>query len=284
MRVNEFRKAALPQTAILGLCTSVYDISMRAGISELNATLMALKVKIDGFDGLIHPITSSILTPELTSLDMSRDTYLVGLNHGISFYERHYDPTKVAAAQEIRLVLNNDSYQEVYKEPYMQETSTVKNLVDELQQNHASALTTLGMTEYVQTLSTTNTMFASKLLDRTEERVRDYDYKDIMQARHEMEQAYDVFALQLSALSEVAALGGTAPAGGTGTPTGGTGTSTSYDTLIRYINDLIDQTMKSFSNNNSSDSNEANGSGEGAGENTNTDPNRGEDNTPSANA
>ena len=302
-KINSFKKSALPQNRILGLCKKVYRVTYRANRSELSAILVVLKAKIDKFDGLIHPIMGSELTPELKVCDINRDNYLVGFRHGIEFNARHYDPLKVAAAKEIMVVLSNASYKKVYKEEQMQETDTIENLVDELQQNHAAALTTLGLTEYVQKLAEANTAFDDMLDERTNKRVRDYNYLDIKTARSEMEHAFDVLRDQLNIyaeMEEIAAAGTGTPTGGTGTPTGGVGSPISYKDLVIRINDYIaiatkdspdyDDEEDDDNTNTTPENNDENIGGENGGENngeenTNTDNGGfGDENTPSANA
>ncbi|MBO4741795.1 MAG: hypothetical protein J5605_09195 [Bacteroidales bacterium] len=262
-------------------------MSYKANRSELTPVLVLFKAKIDRFDALIHPIMGSELTSDLVLLDGTRDNYLVGFRYGVQFNLHHYDPLKVAAAKEIKMVLNNASYKEVYHEEYIQETDTIENLVDELQQNHAAALTTLGMTEFVQKLAEANTAFDDMLESRTNKRVRDYNYKDIKAARIEMERAFDTFRDQLNVfarMEEEAA--GTMP-GGTGTPAGGAGASVSYKDLVIRINDYIDIATKDSPDYDDEDDDDEIGDNNQGGEtpdNNGTDPNQGEDNTPSADA
>ena len=315
-KIKNFKKSALPQNKILGLFTQIYDTTYEANFPELSAVLAKLKSKMDAFDAYLHPIMGSEVTVDVADIDTGRDTYLVGFRYGVEFNARHFDPQRVAAAKEVQVVLSNPSYKQVYKEEHIHETSTIKDFVRELQQNHAAALSTMGLTEYVQKLAEANDAFSEIWRARANKRRRNYTFEDTLQARAEMEHAYDLFVHQLTVSAELSEdTPGTTPAMGGGGATGGMGGGTTptmgdpittYDDLISLINDYITTVTKDYSHDNdeedetenegententtntneggSENTGEENG-GENGGDNTNTDPNQGDDNTPSANA
>lgn len=242
VKLKTFRKKYLPQEAIIGLFLVIYEKSSEANIPELNAPLRLLKEKMDKFRAMVHPIKGSELTPAVQAADAERDQYLKGLRSGVDFNARHFDPQRVAAAKAIKVVLRNAVYKQVYRQEFIEQIVTVRQLVRELQTNFAEELTTTGLTEYVQKLAEVNERFNALLQARAEKRVYPYDYKDIQVARTAMEHAYETFRKQLLVLSELAATMGTpdAPLGS------GNGATMSYEDLIAQLNDYIAVIKKEY--------------------------------------
>ena len=273
-QMKTFSKSRLRQGAIANLCQVVYDLCMAAEIDALSVVLNILKDKIDYFNALIHPIMGSGLTPEIVRADENRDQKLVGFNYYIEFCVRHTNPDIVAAAKNIQVVLNNASYSLVYRDDYDTETNTIMNLIEELRNNHAQDIETLQIGFYLDALEADNNDFEALDAARASSIARTYTYRDIQEARAEMEQALDAVRLQLNALAQVATLSGDAE---------------NYDMLIATINQRIKQVvLANTSNSNNDDENGNNNQGgeNGGDNNQNGGDNSGDtgDNTPSADA
>ncbi|MBO4740694.1 MAG: hypothetical protein J5605_03500 [Bacteroidales bacterium] len=322
LKIQPFRKKKLTQDEIAKLCIVVSNYCKSVSIPQLAARINSLDNAINIFQALIHPVRGSELTVDVLEADDSRDTILVGFAFYLEFTLRHTDPAMVRAARELKVVMDTPSYKRIYETAYNRESNLIANLIEELRNNHQSALTQLNIGFYIDALEAANNNFDAIYENRVHSTARSYNSEDILEARTKMEKAFDSLCDKLELLAADAEDDAAMGVGGTtgGMPTGGGTTGGGmttldyafYESLFATINEHIGNivaaanhritmgqkakgnaedgsttpTPETPTNNNGNENNGENG-GENDGENTNTDntdPNQGEDNTPSANA
>ena len=259
--IRTFPTKKLTQDEIIKLFLAIANYCEEANIAALSVLLNQFRNKVNILQSMIHVVMGSELTPELLVLDNERDEYTIGFRYYNEFALRHYDPQKRKAAVEIAKVLNTTSYKGIYDDAYDRETNKITNLIQELN-NHSEAISILGIGDYVQALDNTNQAFDTLYQKRMKKTARTYTSTEILEARNEMEKAYDLLRLKLLTLAAEAELSGNTSlspmpisggagtttggmGGGTGTGMGGTGTGTtdplpySYEELFSFINNHI---------------------------------------------
>ena len=312
VKLQTFTKNQFTQDEIVELFVGIIALCYMYNIQDLDVLKNTLQNKIDAFMAMIHPVLGSKITAKVVQADEERDQLLVGFGYYIEFAKRHTDPEMVEAANEIDVVLNTTSYKHIYADAYIQETTKINNLLQELfEPKHAAAITTLNIGFYLTALQQANANFRALYHERVGDVARTYTKDEIREARNKMENMYDVFRGKLVAIAEEAEItgnntlmpntsgmgGGTTNGGmtgggtGSGTPTGGTtpaNAAITYDELFAKINNLIANAVEEAkrrhnagkNNENGSEGNESENGNANTGTNTNEggEENNGEEN------
>ncbi|TYP70888.1 hypothetical protein BD809_11156 [Aquimarina intermedia] len=130
----------------------------------------AYKIPVTALDDVFKQQTSSPTTKELEAYDEARDFAIIGIRAVIEGYTYHYDKKSREAAQALLESINLYGTQ-LYKLNYQAQTTTLRNLISEWEQNASlkKAVTLLQLTDWVSHMKTVNTVFNNKFLERNSE-------------------------------------------------------------------------------------------------------------------
>jgi len=133
----------------------------------------ALTAQIDAIELVVKQDQASALTETISNLDIQRDGYLVGIAGVADSYRKHYDQSMVQAAKALSHHIGvYGQPSTIAAEPLQQQTGTVNNLVHDLQNDPvlSSAVTMLGLSDWVSQLQLVNTQLNDAYVERSEER------------------------------------------------------------------------------------------------------------------
>lgn len=140
--------------------------------AELNIDdrLTPLEKIVNRLDDVFQKRQKSDLTNEIASLDERRDTAIISLTWFIQAYLNYFEETKCQAAMKIKTAVEQYG-SSLYKLNYLAETTTLTNLVHDLESDNelAEAVNILGLKPLVDEIKTSNKLFDEKYLERVEE-------------------------------------------------------------------------------------------------------------------
>ena len=118
-------------------------------------------------DELLEVIKKSYITQEIVDADTQRDNTYNSFKAIVKAYSTHFDENRKKAACKLKIVF--DHYGELAKEGYNQETASLYNIIQELNNNFANELNLLRLQEWVSKLDTDNKAFETLLRTRDKE-------------------------------------------------------------------------------------------------------------------
>jgi len=133
----------------------------------------ALAGQTDAIELVFKQDRASALTATINDLDILRDRYLVGIAGIADSYQNHYDESMVQAANAVsHHIAVYGKASGIGKEALPQQTTTVDNLVDDLQNDPvlSSAITMMGLSDWVGQLQLVNNQLDDAYLERTEDK------------------------------------------------------------------------------------------------------------------
>jgi len=149
-----------------------------AGLTEANnpdvlnvgAQCTAFKSKLTEMSGLFKLEKASPITEELVLLDERRDRAIIGLTSVLNGYCNHFGSEIAQPANLLTTNLNLYGVG-VARMNTQAETSTINGIVNdwETKPELSSAITILGLNEWVLELKTANQLFEKRYLQRTQE-------------------------------------------------------------------------------------------------------------------
>ncbi len=139
-------------------------------VLRLDAKLVTLQNIYNTLDTLFKLPQDSLLTIELQELDAKRDLYISGISKFIEAHFNHFDPTYVAAAKLLDRNLTMYGSQ-IYNMNYQAQSTTITNIITDwnTQESLAEAVTLLGLRDWKDELSNTNSSFIERYKERSDE-------------------------------------------------------------------------------------------------------------------
>lgn len=129
-----------------------------------------LTAKTEELESLFKKALANPISRELLELDGKRDDAINGIYYMALAYSYHYDPAIKQAADD--LLANINLYGSgIARLNYQAETATVNNLINDWENKPelVQAIATLNLKAWKDELSTINTEFGTKYLDRTQD-------------------------------------------------------------------------------------------------------------------
>lgn len=121
-------------------------------------------------DGILL-ITKSALTEDMQTADMDRDNLLIGAINHCRSAERHFKADYKAAAMRLKVL--NDAYSDAYKAGFDDETSRLRNYIQEVRsEKYKADADLIGLTEWMDPIETANERCA-QLADQRNTEKRD---------------------------------------------------------------------------------------------------------------
>jgi hypothetical protein len=137
-------------------------------VAELYQTM---KQQVTEANRMLHQQRGHVLSRRLSELDMQREAALTGLQRTMD--GARYSPYEVEreAAEKLQTFMAGFG-KGISKNNYASQTTVVRNLLDELQQNSAlaDAVTTLGLQKWITQLQTVNAQFQAGYVNRSVDR------------------------------------------------------------------------------------------------------------------
>jgi hypothetical protein len=148
----------------------------------------------------LNVVQKSIHSGPLVEADDGRDTTFRGMCDAVESATRHFRPEVREAASRVKVLLGH--YGNLAQEPLNEESAKIGTLIDDLNNDFAEDVATLGLTEWLVQLKADNDAFKALVGARyTEETLK--PETQMKQVRLEVDEAYRKIAKRINALVEV---------------------------------------------------------------------------------
>jgi hypothetical protein len=148
-------------------------------------------------DEVLKKIMKSVFTEYIQAADHKRDRTFRGMADAAASALKHFNPDTQAAAKRLKIVL--DTYGNVVRKPINEETSAIYNLLQELNGNYATDVTTIGIADWVAELEENNNALEALMKNRYDESAAKTDLV-LKQVRRQADAAYHAIAERIDAL------------------------------------------------------------------------------------
>jgi hypothetical protein len=128
-------------------------------IDALFATFVILYARADE---ALEIIRKSATTEQLAEADHARDVIFRGFSDAGKAGLSHFDPSRREAARRLKIVF--DHYGNIARKSYDEETASIYNLIQEMNDVHAADIAILGLGEWVSRLDADNKAFDAFLI------------------------------------------------------------------------------------------------------------------------
>jgi len=179
------------------------ELITRTGVSKLK-----IQEQFDAFaavhseeDEVLEQIRKSDLTAQMDAADRARDAVFRGLADANLSALNHFRPTVADAARRVQIVL--DTYGNIAKRGYAEETGAAYNLATELMQKHEEDIRLLGLDVWAEELLTRNKVVAELLRKRDTEYTGEIDVR-MKDVRKQADAAYRTLTRLVEAFGLVA--------------------------------------------------------------------------------
>ena len=133
-------------------------------IENLFATFLSLYANADE---ALEIIRKSATTEQITEADAARDTVFRGFADAVKSANKHFDAVKRAAAKRLQIVF--DTYGNLARKSYDEETALIYNFLQEMKGKYSNDIATLGLNDWVVQLETDNQTFETLMKTRDNE-------------------------------------------------------------------------------------------------------------------
>jgi hypothetical protein len=124
---------------------------------NINALFDTFVTLYDRADEALEVIRKSATTEQLAEADHVRDVTFRGFADAVKSGLSHFDPARREAARKLQIVF--DHYGNIARKLYDEETASLYNFLQEMNTLHATAVTALGLGEWVSRLDADNRAF-----------------------------------------------------------------------------------------------------------------------------
>ena len=149
------------------------------------------------FDEALEKIVKSSITKEIEEQDHLRDGLYRGMRNYNKAMHNHFDPNFIKAAEKIQIVINK--YGNLANKPMFDETASIYNILQELQDNYSQEIQLIGLDTWVMKLDDANNKFKTLLHARYDETVQKTTLK-VKEVRNEIDTAYRNIVLGIEGL------------------------------------------------------------------------------------
>jgi hypothetical protein len=145
-------------------------------------------------------IKKNAVYPELVEAETNRESLYRGLSFLMKSSCLHFSPVIKQAALRVQVVFNEIS--DFTDKSYSEKTASINNLIWKLNQNFASDVTTLGITDWLTHLKSGNDSFDTLSNNRHSEEVAKTQLR-MQKVRLELDSAYRKITKRINALIEL---------------------------------------------------------------------------------
>ena len=198
MRIFELHLNNLRNEEHLNLQNNLKELVLAAtpvalGIEKLWPAWLALH---ENEKEAIEFISKSARTAALAEADQRRDEVLIGFRAHIKAAALHFNSDRKAAAMRLRVVF--DQYDGIEKRAYNEETTSIENLLADLNQSHLADIALLGLNEFMAELHACNQAFSTLLAERYTETANRTPLR-MKAIRQDMDAIYDQICTRINA-------------------------------------------------------------------------------------
>lgn len=148
-------------------------------------------------DDTLKVIRKSAITESVTDADTQRDISFRGLADAVKVATQHFKPEIADAAKRVKIIF--DTYGNVTRKPYDEESAAITNILQELQGKYAEDMTLMNLTEWVAKLEQDNNHFLSLVKDRYDDLNLDI-ISHMPQVRKEIDEKLRTITTRIDAL------------------------------------------------------------------------------------
>lgn len=145
----------------------------------------------------LNVIRKSSVTDELADADQYRDSLYRGLNDTVKGATNHYDAAVKEAAIRVQILL--DHFGNINIKSYDEQTAAITSLVNDLNNDYADDIATLGITGWVTELQNANNNFETLMKERYSEEAGK-THLSMKEVREQIDAAYRAITERIGAL------------------------------------------------------------------------------------
>jgi hypothetical protein len=138
-------------------------------------------------DEAMLKIAKSAITDEIVAADQRRDSVFRGLVDTVKAALNHFIPVKAAAARRLQIVFN--TYGNVSRMTFNEETSAIYNMLQEIKRNNAADIAATDIGDWVDELEAQNNAFGDLVRRRYDETAAKTSLR-VKQVRTKIDTAY----------------------------------------------------------------------------------------------
>jgi hypothetical protein len=199
------------------------------------------KARLNREKDALEFISKSTFTVKIALADTKRENTFRGLKYQVLSATYHYEDNKKEAGLNLQVVI--DHYGDLLQKGYDEETGSIRNLVEELNNNHDDDLSLLGIQHWVNQLKIDNNAFAALVESRDQESGLK-GKSEMLQARLETDQAYKAVVNMVNSMQF-----------GTATPV--------FEAFITEMNAVIDRYTENIATRKGKNNSDEGNTGEG---------------------
>ena len=151
----------------------------------------------DNEDTALKKIMKSAITADIQEADKQRDIIFAGMIDAQKAALKHFNTTIQSAAKRLQVVF--DTYGNLAKKPLNEQTSSVYNLLQDLNGKYAVDTETVGLHTWATELERLNDIFSALVKDRYDESALRTDII-LKEARLKLDELYRTIAERINAL------------------------------------------------------------------------------------
>ena len=169
MEIKSIELAKLRNDAHFQFHTYTSELIAEYGASELKiaALFSSYKTKLAKEDEALKKIEKSEITDKIHAADKVRDKIYTTIAATIRTALKHYNPDVVDAAKRLKIVI--DTYGNINKKSYDEQTSAVYNILQEFNGNYRSDVEVVKIDEMVEELEKSNKVVDALIKKRMNE-------------------------------------------------------------------------------------------------------------------
>ena len=169
MEIKTIKLTGMRNDAHFQFHTYTVEICNEENFDKLNIRALFLPYRdaLAKEDELLTQIEKSELTEKIKNADYERDRVYSSVTAIIKTTVKHYNPEVVEAAKRLKIVI--DTYGNINKKSYDEQTSAVYNILQELKGKYAEDVELIRITEMVDELERTNKAVETLIKQRMNE-------------------------------------------------------------------------------------------------------------------
>jgi hypothetical protein len=169
MKISNIQPHNLRNDAHFQFHTEFKDLVEKTGAASLKieAQFNAYLPLYDNVDNGLKKINKSTLAQEIQDADKARDEIWSGLVELNRAAAKHFDSSVREASAALKILF--DTYGNLASKPLNEETSSIYNILQELEGNYAAAAEKVGITAWIAELKTRNNKLGELMKERFDE-------------------------------------------------------------------------------------------------------------------
>jgi hypothetical protein len=182
---------------------SQYGDDFAALVNKAGAAKLKIEPQLEAFAAAhkqekeaIEHISKSALTAKISAADADRDNTYLGMKYTLNAALLHFNTALKDAAERLKIVF--DTYGNIIKRNYAEETGAINNLLEELRLRHGGDADLIGIHTWITELTRRNNIVQELLRSRDAEHARNSDMP-VKAIRAQADDAYRAITERLDA-------------------------------------------------------------------------------------